>query len=224
MSEKPKKRKVIKLAMLGDTEVGKTAICNSLLGIEFLDNNLSTIGRDKVELKWKIKKDREDEKGKEGELAKAQKVAKKFEKDEEIKLIILDTAGQERFRSIALNTMRLAHGIIVTFDVAARKTFENVTYWLGKIKDTFNDDICIVLFGNKCDLKESTWEVKREEAKKFAESKGLMYFETSAKENKGITKGFEYIVNAAYEQEEKSEKRKGLKLNKKKKKKLFGCC
>ena len=223
--------------MLGDTEVGKTAICNSLLGIEFLDNNLSTIGKEKVELKWVIKKNKECEKGKEGELTekgeKIQKEAEKGEKGkkgendekgEEIKLIILDTAGQERFRSTALNAMRSAHGIVVTFDVSSKKTFENVTYWLGKIKDTFNDDICIVLFGNKCDLEESTWEVKREEAKKFAEDKKLMYFETSAKENKGITEGFDYIVNAAYEHLEKSERGKGIQLDRKKKKKIFGCC
>ena len=45
MEEPQIKRKCIKLAMLGDSEVGKTSICNSYLNIEFRNNYLSTIGK-----------------------------------------------------------------------------------------------------------------------------------------------------------------------------------
>ena len=40
-----------KLAMLGDSKVGKTSICNSYLNIEFSNNYLSTICREKYEMK-----------------------------------------------------------------------------------------------------------------------------------------------------------------------------
>ena len=49
MEEPQIKRTCIKLEMLGDSRVGKTAICNSYLNIEFSDNYLTTIGHEKYE-------------------------------------------------------------------------------------------------------------------------------------------------------------------------------
>ena len=39
----------IKIGLLGDIRVGKTAICNSLIGMEFQNEYLQTIGCDKYE-------------------------------------------------------------------------------------------------------------------------------------------------------------------------------
>ena len=71
------KRKLIKIGILGDSRVGKTAICNTFMNIEFMDNTLSTIGMEKLESQMTLKN------------------------GEEIKLVIWDTAGQERFHSLA---------------------------------------------------------------------------------------------------------------------------
>ena len=174
MSEKKIRRNVIKVAMLGDSQVGKTAICNSFMNLEFQDSSLSTIGMEKLESQVKLKN------------------------GEEIKLIIWDTAGQERFHSITLKTIRTVQGVVVVFDLTKRKTYESVVTWLTEIKENVSN-ATVVLFGNKCDIEESNWEVTREEVEKFAEEKGLPYFETSAKLNKGIKEGFDNIVNTAYE-------------------------
>ena len=59
MSEKKIKRTVIRLAMLGDSSVGKTSIINTFLDIEFSDVKLTTIGNDKMETKMKMKDGKE---------------------------------------------------------------------------------------------------------------------------------------------------------------------
>lgn len=196
MTENKIKRNVIKIGMLGDSKVGKTAICNTFMNIEFEDNNLSTIGMEKLESQIKLKN------------------------GEEIKLVIWDTAGQERFHSIALKTIRTVQGVVVVFDFTCKKSFENVTKWLEEIKENLNN-ACIILFGNKCDKDQNLWEVSLEEAKSFAEEKNLPFFETSAKLNKGIKEGFESIANIAYEKYEGSI---GIELKKNNKKPNRRCC
>ena len=175
MSEKKIKRKVIKIGLLGDSKVGKTAICNSFLNIDFHEIALSTIGSEKLESKIKIKN------------------------GEEIKLSIYDTAGQERFHSIALKAIRVVQGVIIVFDLTNTESFQHVINWLNEIYENFNKKVSIVLFGNKSDINKSEWKITEEEAIQFAKEKNLPYFETSAKLNKNIKEGFEKVVNDAYD-------------------------
>ena len=165
--------KAIKVALLGDSCVGKTAICNSLMNIEFSQDMLSTIGSDKLETKFPLKN------------------------GNEIKLILWDTAGQERFRSVALKAIKAVQGIVVVFDVTLRKSFENIDSWLEAIKNNFTNP-SLVLFGNKVDMDKEKWEVTKEEVEQYAKKMNLQYFETSAKTKKGLNEGFSYIVNESY--------------------------
>ena len=165
--------KAIKVALLGDSSVGKTAICNSLMNIEFSQDMLSTIGSDKLETKFPLKN------------------------GNEIKLILWDTAGQERFRSVALKAIKAVQGIVVVFDVTVRKSFENIDSWLEEIKNNFTNP-SLVLFGNKVDMDKEKWEVTKEEVEQYAKKMNLQYFETSAKTKKGLNEGFSYIVNESY--------------------------
>ena len=80
--------KVIKIGLLGDTDVGKSTIVNKFINLDFSDNLLATIGSDKYDTKFTL------------------------ENGEQIKVIIWDTAGQERFRSMALQALKAVHGII----------------------------------------------------------------------------------------------------------------
>ena len=194
MNEDNIKRRVIKIGMLGDSAVGKTAICQTYMNIEFSDKILSTIGVDKLESIVKLKNGKE------------------------IKLIIWDTAGQERFHSIALKSIKTVHAVAIVFDLTKRETFNNINTWLDDIKENLND-VCIVIFGNKCDLDKQDWQVTNDEIQRFVDEKKLQYFETSAKDNVGIKEGFESLANSAYE---KWEETSGIKLGKGKKK--GSCC
>ena len=114
---------------------------------------------------------------------------------EQIKLIIYDTAGQERYHSICLKFLRLVQGIVVVFDLGNKKSFKHVKDWLKSIKDNGKD--LIVLFGNKCDKDERV--VTTEEIQKFVKENNLTYYETSAKIKKGYSEGFEKLANDAYD-------------------------
>ena len=116
---------------------------------------------------------------------------------EEIKLIIYDTSGQERYRTISLSTTKICLGLILVFDVSNKSTFKNLELWLKDIKENTKDDL-IILLGNKVDLPKELWEVTTDEAKAFAEKHQLIYFETSAKTKQGINEAFSYVANEAY--------------------------
>ena len=174
MAEEKISLKVVKLALLGDSAVGKTALCHALLNLDFSEDSLASIGIDRLETKYPLKNGKE------------------------IKLILWDTAGQERFRSMAKQTLRAVQGIVVVFDVTAKRTFENVNLWLEDIKECI-DNPCLVLFGNKADMPNEKWKVTKEEAEQYAKKMNLQYFETSAKTKQGLDEGFSFIVNKAYD-------------------------
>jgi small GTP-binding protein len=188
--EKKIKIKAIKIAMLGDTLVGKTSICTVLKDNKYSEEILTTIGQDKFDTKIILKN------------------------GEEIKLCIYDTAGQERFHAIAVKAIRMVHGVVVVFDVTNRQTFENVTRWLEEIENSFNK-VSMVLFGNKTDVEKDKRLISEEEARKFAEEKKIPYFETSAKTQKNLKEGFSRVANDAYDMYEGSQKVIKLKKNKK---------
>ena len=91
--------------------------------------------------------------------------------------------------------------------------------WINRIKE--KGDQPIVLFGNKAD--RSAREVTVEEVKSLAEKYDLVYFETSAKNNMNIIKGFDYIVDKSFEKIKECDKYKYLIEIKKKKKDKLKC-
>ena len=177
MAENNIELKSIKVGLLGDGHVGKSAICNAFIGLEFVNEAVATIGFEKFEKKILM------------------------DDGKEIKLVLLDTAGQERFRSAAFKTIRSVHGIALVFDICDRKTFDNVNLWLNEIKDNL-DNPCLILLGNKIDLPEDQWKVKQEEIDELCKQKKLEYFPTSAKNNEGINEAFTYISKTIYKKVE----------------------
>ena len=158
---------------MGDSAVGKSSIIQSFLNLEFAAEYMTNIGAEKFERKLFLKNGKE------------------------VKLILFDTAGQERFRSIALKTAKSVHGVIIAFDVTDINSFNNLEGWLQEIKEKCSEGISIFLFANKVDI-ENGRKVSREEIEAFAKAKDLEYFEISAKNKIGIDEGFSYIANKVY--------------------------
>ena len=161
----------VKIGLLGDEKVGKTSICHSFVNLDLPEDYITTIGYEKFEKK---------------EL---------LNNGKEVRLIIWDSGGQERFRSSIISTLRHVEEIIIVFDVTNRKSFDDIENWLEIIKERFNDPV-IILFGNKVDVKKEEWKVTEEEINLFCTQKKLKYFGTSAKNNNGIKEGFSYLVNS----------------------------
>jgi len=107
----------------------------------------------------------------------------------QIKLQIWDTAGQESFRSITRSYYRGAAGALLVYDITRRDTFAHLTRWLEEARQNGNENMTIMLIGNKCDL-EHRRQVSIEEGKKFAEENGLMFLETSAKTAHNVEEAF----------------------------------
>ncbi len=58
-------------------------------------------------------------------------------------------------------------GALVVYDIAKHPTFENVRKWLKELSDHADSNICIILVGNKSDLKHLR-AVPTDEAKEYA--------------------------------------------------------
>lgn len=101
-------------------------------------------------------------------------------KDQRIQFRILDSVGQERFRSMARPYYRGCHCAILAYDVANKDTFIDLSMWLVEV-DACCDPVVKVLVGNKADKIEER-EVTREEGESFARQHAFDFFlETSAK-------------------------------------------
>ena len=136
------------------------------------------------------------------------------------KIQIWDTAGQERFRSIAKNYFKGAHGIILIYDVTNKDTFESVRNWIKQIKEEVNDNVCIILVGNKIDMEDQR-VVTKEQGESMANEYGLTHYECSAKTGDNVEKSFNDLVKTTVENFSKVVGNIQLKKNNKKKKK---CC
>ncbi|XP_039342999.1 ras-related protein Rab-17-like [Mauremys reevesii] len=80
-----------------------------------------------------------------------------------IKLVIWDTAGQEKYHGVCHLYYRGANAALLVYDIARKATFARAKLWLRELEKEFlPDELVIVLVGNKIDLaaqREFTFEV-----------------------------------------------------------------
>ena len=162
------------IVTLGNGQVGKTSIILRYIDDRFSANYLSTIGIDS-----KIKKI-------------------KMPNGEQIKVKISDTAGQERFRSIASNYLKKANGILLVYDITCHESFSDINKWLQEINKNESTKP-MVLIGNKSDLEEKR-EVPKEEGMGYAKNvaKNIPFYETSCKTGDNVDKAIMDLVNQIY--------------------------
>jgi len=119
-----------------------------------------------------------------------------------VKLQIWDTAGQEKFRSIMKTYYKGATGIILTYSITDRKSFQNVENWLKQIQIHASADVNVVLIGNKCDLTER--DVTTVEGQQLAQKHNLQFFETSAKEGTNVNEVFYHLAKVIKTKQEEN--------------------
>lgn len=76
-------------------------------------------------------------------------------------------------------------------------TYENVERWLRELRDHADQNIVIMLVGNKSDLRHLR-AVPTEEARSFAERNGLNFIETSALDSTNVEAAFQNILTEIY--------------------------
>lgn len=176
-----------KIITLGDSKVGKSSLIIKFIDNKFSSNYLSTVGFD---LKHK---------------------SIKLQNGEDIKLVIHDTAGEERFKSLSTNYIKKANGVLLVYDITLKESFINITNWMNDIVEEAGNKVPIVLVGNKSDLKKERI-VSKEEGKKMAKQYNLQFFETSAKDGTNVEKCFLEIAQQIIEK--KSQRKMSISNNK----------
>ncbi|KAJ7417145.1 Ras-related protein Rab-26 [Willisornis vidua] len=127
-----------------------------------------------------------------------------------VKLQIWDTAGQERFRSVTHAYYRDAHALLLLYDVTNKASFDNIQAWLTEIHEYAQQDVVLMLLGNKVDSAQDR-VVKREDGEKLAKvgevpenvhqetvtwrpEYGVPFMETSAKSGLNVELAFTAIA------------------------------
>eukprot|EP01017_Pseudomicrothorax_dubius_P026159 TRINITY_DN2898_c0_g1_i1.p1 TRINITY_DN2898_c0_g1~~TRINITY_DN2898_c0_g1_i1.p1 ORF type:complete len:218 (-),score=49.41 TRINITY_DN2898_c0_g1_i1:73-726(-) len=161
----PTKRTIVnKLVMLGDVYVGKTSISTRFAKGEFFEHQESTVGA--VFLTHAIDTP-----------------------EATVKFDIWDTAGQERYRSLAPMYYKGAKAAVVVYDISNYDTFRRAQQWVEELHENANPQIAIAFVGNKLDLEDGR-QVSTQDAKDYADRKGLLHFEVSAKKGTNVSDVF----------------------------------
>ena len=150
-----------KLIFLGDQSVGKSCILNRFLNDTFIEDYQATIGLDFQSKNVQID-------------------------NQDIHLLLYDTAGQEKFRSLIPMYTRDANIILLVYDISNKDSFVNLSQWLKDLTNVNMDEVILCIVANKIDLNDKR-AVNAEEGKKFAEERGFIFQEISAKTGEGFS-------------------------------------
>ncbi|XP_046577638.1 ras-related protein Rab-37-like isoform X1 [Haliotis rubra] len=154
-----------KVMLIGDSGVGKTCLLVRFKDGTFLSGSfISTVG---IDFRNKVV----DVEG------------------TKVKLQIWDTAGQERFRSITHAYYRDAHALLLLYDVTNKASFDNIRAWLAEINEYAQEDVVIMLLGNKADIAGER-VIRREDGERLAKEYGVAFMETSAKTGMNVELAF----------------------------------
>eukprot|EP00250_Pteridium_aquilinum_P004436 c14648_g1_i1 orf=385-1050(+) len=163
---------VFKVVLIGDSAVGKSQLLNRFARNEFTLDSKATIG---VEFQTRT-------------IVVDHKT---------VKAQIWDTAGQERYRAVTSAYYRGAVGAMLVYDITKRQTFDHIARWLEELRTHADNNIVIMLVGNKTDL-GTLRAVSTEDAKEFAEKEGLFFLETSALEATNVESAFYTVLTEIY--------------------------
>lgn len=100
---------------------------------------------------------------------------------QEVRINMWDLSGDDAYALIRQEFYKESHAIILCYDVSDRSSFESMDKWMNEA--TRFGDTKMIALGLKIDKPRA---VNEQQAKTWASTKGLMYLEVSAFENKKI--------------------------------------
>lgn len=109
------KKQMCRIIFIGESEVGKTSLINSILGEKFNQNHITTIGIVKT-------------------------IKEKIIKNKILLINLFDTAGQEKYRSLTKLIYNKKDIVIFVYDVTKIESYNAIKdYWIEEVKDNAND-------------------------------------------------------------------------------------
>jgi small GTP-binding protein len=177
MSEDSDIEEKINILILGNTAVGKTSYILKYTEDEFQEMYLATVGID-----FKVK------------VVKINNVS--------YRVYFYDTTGQEKYKSISLNMIKNANGIILMYDITKRKSFDSINEWIESVKNVKGSNFPMILLGNKID-EEGDRKISKEEGEKLAKNFDIDFFEISNRDGININEAGLAMINKIIEYRQK---------------------
>ena len=153
-----------KLIVIGDENVGKTSILNRFKNNLFSPEYEPTVGLDFQSIPILID-------------------------DQSVTLLLYDTAGQEKFRSLIPLYTNEANIILLIYDISNKDSFDNIGKWFDSLNNINKEEVIFALVGNKSDL-DFNRKVSKEEAQSYANEHHYVFQEVSAMSGEGIQELF----------------------------------
>ncbi|MHA2334171.1 MAG: GTP-binding protein [Candidatus Hodarchaeales archaeon] len=180
--------KIIKIALIGDGAVGKTALRRSFIGHAFKSSYYVTIGADFAVYETKI-----------GIY--------------DVKFQIWDLAGQPRFSAVRSTYYQGVLGCLMVYDILRRETLDNTPKWvLEAFKNSGHGAVPLILVGNKIDLRGKNpialqprdGRMMAEKINSIISKKGFncVHTETSAKTGENVDNSFKELGRSILELKE----------------------
>lgn len=184
-SENDKQEKpTYKLFFLGDESVGKSCIIARFVNNNFSKKYNATVGLDFQSKNVQIN-------------------------NQDIHLLLYDTAGQEKFRKLIPMYTRTADIILLVYDVTSKDSFTHLSDWFKDLTNVKKEEVIFAVVGNKIDLGNKinfidTKQVTTEEGENYAKENGFIFKEVSAKTGEGINELFDVILKEMLKKKPKS--------------------
>ena len=153
-----------KLIFLGDQSVGKSCILNRFMNDTFTEEYEATIGLDFQSKNVQID-------------------------NQDIHLLLYDTAGQEKFRALIPMYTRDANIILLVYDVTSKDSFLHLSDWFKDLTNVKKEEVIFAVVGNKIDLDDRR-EVNSNEGENYAKEHDFIFAEVSAKTGDGFSELF----------------------------------
>ncbi|XP_033859302.3 ras-related protein Rab-23 [Acipenser ruthenus] len=158
----------IKMVVVGNGAVGKSSMIQRYCKGVFTKDYKKTIGVDFLERQIQVN-------------------------DDDVRLMLWDTAGQEEFDAITKAYYRGAQACVLVFSTTDRDSFEAIPSWREKVEAEVGD-IPTVLVQNKIDLLDDS-VIKNEEAEGLAKKLKLRFYRASVKEDLNVNEVFKYLAD-----------------------------
>ena len=170
-----KKKVLLKIIILGESGVGKTALLHKYVNGKFIEEHKATIGADFLTKELPVD-------------------------DKLVTLQIWDTAGQERFQSLGNAFYRGADACVLVYDITSDQTFSKIDQWRSNFMTQASPEdpkkFPFLLLGNKID-KEDSRQVDRRKGENYARQYNMEFFETSALTGQSVDEAIREIASRA---------------------------
>jgi Ras-related protein Rab-18 len=169
---------IFKICVFGDYQTGKTSFLNLLHNNNNVENPGATIG---IDYSSKIMNITDDIK---------------------VKITFWDCSGQERFNCVTDGFFRDMTAGILFFDVCNSKSYKNVLNWVTKFRKFNDENIPILLVGNKIDRDDRC--ISKNDAYILANDFNLIYTEISVIKNININNAIDLLIDTIYQNKDKN--------------------